>query len=69
MRKVNASKVIASSKFNRFHLLVFLWCVYAIAFDGFDIAMYGVGLPLMMEDFGLTVVEAGAVGSYILVGR
>ncbi|QGQ48663.1 aromatic acid/H+ symport family MFS transporter [Metabacillus sediminilitoris] len=59
---------MARSKFNRFHLFIFLWCVYALAFDGFDIAMYGVGLPLMMEDFGLTVVEAGAVGSYTLVG-
>jgi AAHS family benzoate transporter-like MFS transporter len=68
VRKINASEVIATSKFNRFHLLVFLWCVYAIAFDGFDIAMYGVGLPLMMEEFGLTSFEAGAVGSYTLVG-
>jgi AAHS family benzoate transporter-like MFS transporter len=68
VRKINASEVMARSKFNRFHLFIFLWCVYALAFDGFDIAMYGVGLPLMMEDFGLTVVEAGAVGSYTLVG-
>jgi AAHS family benzoate transporter-like MFS transporter len=68
VRKINASEVMARSKFNRFHLVIFLWCVYALAFDGFDIAMYGVGLPLMMEDFGLTVVEAGAVGSYTLVG-
>lgn len=67
-KKINTSEVMAASKFNRFHLLVFLWCVYAIAFDGFDIAMYGVGLPLMMEDFGITLVEAGAVGSYTLVG-
>lgn len=67
-RSINPSDVIAASKFNRFHLLVYLWCVYAIAFDGFDIAMYGVGLPLMMEDFSLTPVEAGAVGSYTLVG-
>lgn len=68
VRKVNASEVAAASKFNKFHLLVFLWCVYAIAFDGFDIAMYGVGLPLMMADFGLTPVEAGGIGSYVLVG-
>ncbi|PLT33169.1 MFS transporter [Bacillus sp. V5-8f] len=68
MRKINASEVIASSRLNRFHLLVFLWCVYAIGFDGFDIAMYGVGLPLMMEEFGLSPVEAGAVGSYTLIG-
>ncbi|MCM3588698.1 aromatic acid/H+ symport family MFS transporter [Mesobacillus maritimus] len=68
MRIVQASQVIAESKFNKFHLLVFLWCFYAIAFDGFDIAMYGIGLPLMIDDFGLTVVEAGAIGSYTLIG-
>ncbi|WP_245698316.1 MFS transporter [Sporosarcina ureilytica] len=68
MRIVQTSQVIAESKFNKFHLLVFLWCFYAIAFDGFDIALFGIGLPLMMEDYNLTVVEAGAIGSYTLVG-
>jgi AAHS family benzoate transporter-like MFS transporter len=67
-KKINTSEVMAASKFNRFHLLVFLWCVYAIAFDGFDIAIYGIGLPLMMEEFGIALVEAGAVGNYTLVG-
>ncbi|MGM0903649.1 MAG: MFS transporter [Bacillota bacterium] len=68
MRVVQTSQVIADSKFNRFHLVVFLWCFYAIAFDGYDIALYGIGLPMMMEDFHLTVVEAGAIGSYTLIG-
>lgn len=68
MRVVQTTQVIAESKFNKFHLLVFLWCFYAIAFDGFDIALYGIGLPFMMDDFGLTTVEAGAIGSYSLVG-
>ncbi|WP_078543293.1 MFS transporter [Litchfieldia alkalitelluris] len=68
MRIVQASQVVAESKFNKFHLLVFLWCFFAIAFDGFDIALYGIGLPLMMEEYQLTLVEAGAIGSYTLVG-
>ncbi len=68
MRVVQASRVIAESRFNKFHLLVFLWCFYAIAFDGFDIALYGIGLPMMMEEYQLTVVEAGAIGSYTLIG-
>lgn len=37
--------VVPASKFNRFHLLVFFWGLYAIAFDGYDISMHGVGLP------------------------
>lgn len=68
MRTVVAQDVVAASKFNRFHLLVFIWCFYAIGFDGFDIAMYGVGLPWMMEEWNLSPLEAGAVGSYSLFG-
>jgi AAHS family benzoate transporter-like MFS transporter len=68
MRSIVAPQVIHASKFNRFHLGVFLWCFYAIAFDGYDIAMYGVGLPCMMKDLHLTPIQAGAVGSYSLFG-
>ncbi|MFC3885124.1 MFS transporter [Bacillus songklensis] len=68
LRTINASEVVAASKFNRFHLMVYLWCFFAIAFDGYDIAMYGVGLPWMMEDWNLSAVQAGAIGSYSLVG-
>ena len=68
MRTVIAQDVVSASKFNRFHLLVFIWCFYAIGFDGFDIAMYGVGLPWMMEEWNLSALQAGAVGSYSLFG-
>ncbi|WP_257985763.1 MFS transporter [Bacillus sp. M6-12] len=68
MRTINPSQVVANSKFNRFHLLVYLWCFYAIMFDGFDIVMFGVSLPWLMEEWSLSPVEAGAVGSYSLVG-
>ncbi|RDW18387.1 MFS transporter [Oceanobacillus arenosus] len=68
MRTIQTSQVLANSKFNKFHLLVFLWCFYAIAFDGFDVALYGIGLPLMMEDYNITIVEAGAISSYSVIG-
>src|SRR5699024_1646849 len=68
MKVVQTSQVIAESKFNKFHLLVFLWCFYAIAFDGFDIALFGIGLPGMMAEFNLDPVTAGSIGSYSLVG-
>ncbi|GIO21487.1 MFS transporter [Oceanobacillus sp. J11TS1] len=67
MRTVQTTQVLGNSKFNKFHLLIFLWCFFAIAFDGFDVAIYGIGLPLMMEDFGISRVEAGAISSYTLV--
>ena len=51
MQTVQTSQVLANSKFNKFHLLVFLWCFFVITFDGYDAALYGIGLPLMMEDY------------------
>ncbi|MFE4239103.1 hypothetical protein [Peribacillus butanolivorans] len=34
----------------------------------YDIAMYGVGLPWMMEEWDLSSIQAGAIASYSLVG-
>lgn len=68
MRTVQTSQVLANSKFNKFHFLVFIWCFFAITFDGYDVALYGIGLPMMMEDFNLTEVKAGAIGSYSFMG-
>ncbi|KAA9022633.1 MFS transporter [Niallia endozanthoxylica] len=68
MRTIAAQEIVSASKFNRFHLIVFIWCFYAIGFDGFDIAMYGVGMPWMMEEWNLSALQAGAVGSYSLFG-
>jgi AAHS family benzoate transporter-like MFS transporter len=68
MRSIVAPEVIHESKFNRFHLGVFIWCFLAIAFDGYDIAMYGVGLPWMMKDLHFTSLQSGAVGSITLFG-
>lgn len=68
MRTIDAQNVISAGKLNRFHLLVFAWCFYLIGFDGFDIAMYGVGLSSMMEEWNLTAMQGGAVASYALIG-
>lgn len=68
MAKINPETVIANSKFNKFHLLVFIWCFIAIASDGFDIAVYGLGLPQMMSEFEITSAAAGAIGSYAMMG-
>lgn len=67
MVNIHTSQVVDESKFNKFHLIVFLWCFYTIAFDGFDVALYGIGLPLMMDDFRITHVEAGAISSYTMI--
>jgi len=65
---INTTEVIANSKFNRFHLSLLLWSFLIIAFDGYDLVVYGTVVPLLIEQWNLTSVEAGAMGSYGLFG-
>lgn len=68
MANINTTEVIANSKFNRFHLRLLIWSFLIIAFDGYDLVVYGAAVPALIEKWNLTAVEAGAMGSYGLFG-
>lgn len=68
MAKLNITEIINASKFNRFHLNLLILGFIIILFDGYDIAVYGTLAPLLIEEWNLTPVEAGAIGSYGLFG-
>lgn len=68
MTKINTAEIIAKSKFNRFHLGLLLWSFLVISFDGYDLVVYGTVVPVLIEQWNLTSVEAGAMGSYGLFG-
>src|SRR6476660_2824981 len=68
MAKINPAEVIANSKFNRFHFGLLTWCFMIILFDGYDLVVYGTVVPVLIEEWGLTTVQAGAIGSYGLFG-
>jgi AAHS family benzoate transporter-like MFS transporter len=68
MVKVNPVKIIGESKFNRFHLALFIWSFMIILFDGYDLSVYGTVVPILMKQWHLTPVEAGSMGSYGLFG-
>ncbi|MFC2948716.1 MFS transporter [Virgibacillus sediminis] len=68
MVKVNPNQIIGDSKFNRFHLGIFIWSFIIILFDGYDLAVYGTALPIIMEEWGLSAVQAGTIASYGLFG-
>ncbi|WKA59326.1 aromatic acid/H+ symport family MFS transporter [Planococcus shenhongbingii] len=68
MAAINTNEVIANSKFNRFHWSLLLWSFLIIAFDGYDLVVYGTVVPVLIENWNLTSVEAGAMGSYGLFG-
>jgi AAHS family benzoate transporter-like MFS transporter len=47
---------------------VLFWCTLIIIFDGYDLVIYGVVLPLLMEQWQLNPYVAGLLGSSALFG-
>ena len=67
-KAVNVNDIIDRAKFSGFHFQVVVWCLLIILFDGYDLAINGVVLPLLMEDWGLSAVQAGMLASTALAG-
>lgn len=68
MRKVDVHDVIDNARFSQLHWLVMCLCALLLIFDGYDLFIYGVVLPVIMLEWGLTPLQAGALGSYALFG-
>jgi MFS transporter, AAHS family, benzoate transport protein len=66
--QVNIQQVVDEAKFRPFHWGVLLWCLSIIIFDGYDLVIYGVALPLLMQEWGLSTVQAGLLASSALFG-
>ncbi|WP_180096636.1 MULTISPECIES: aromatic acid/H+ symport family MFS transporter [unclassified Acinetobacter] len=66
--KVNINTLIDEAKFTPFHWGVLIWCLLIIIFDGYDLVIYGVALPLLMQEWGLSAVQAGLLASTALFG-
>lgn len=68
MRTIDVPALIDRARFNAFHGRVLFWCALIIIFDGYDLVVYGVVLPSLMQEWGMTPVQAGALGSCALFG-
>lgn len=68
MKRIDVAKVIDDAKFNPFHWMVMCLCALLLIFDGYDLFIYGVVLPVIMKQWGLSPLQAGALGSYALFG-
>lgn len=68
MNTVNVNEVIDKAKFTPFHFNVVFWCLLIILFDGYDLAINGVALPLLMQEWSLSAVQAGMLASTALAG-
>ena len=65
---VNVNAIIDQAKFTPFHTNLVVWCLLLMLFDGYDLAINGVALPLLMQDWGLSAVQAGMLASTALAG-
>lgn len=68
MRTIDVNGVIDDATFTPFHWKVLFWCTLIIIFDGYDLVIYGVVLPILMEQWQLSPMVAGVLGSTALVG-
>ncbi len=68
MKKIDVHQIIDNAPFTRFHWMVMCLCALLLIFDGYDLFIYGVVLPVLMKEWGLTPLQAGALGSYALFG-
>lgn len=68
MKQIDVLGVIDNARFNRYHWSILFWTGLIIIFDGYDLVIYGVVLPKLMAEWGLTPLEAGSLGSYALFG-
>ncbi|OTG91272.1 MFS transporter [Acinetobacter sp. ANC 3813] len=68
IQPININHVIDEAKFTPFHWGVLIWCLLIIIFDGYDLVIYGVALPLLMQEWSLSAVQAGMLASTALFG-
>ncbi|MFC3608889.1 MFS transporter [Stutzerimonas tarimensis] len=68
MRDIDVSALLDGARFNAFHGRVLFWCALIIIFDGYDLVIYGVVLPSLMQAWDLSALQAGLLGSCALVG-
>ncbi|MDH4554111.1 aromatic acid/H+ symport family MFS transporter [Pseudomonas sp. BN417] len=68
MRAIDVSALLDGARFNTFHARVLFWCALIIIFDGYDLVIYGVVLPALMQAWSLTALQAGLLGSCALLG-
>jgi len=68
MRTLDVPALLDGARFNAFHARLLFWCALIIIFDGYDLVIYGVVLPALMSEWGLSALEAGVLGSCALIG-
>ncbi|WP_454743543.1 MFS transporter [Cupriavidus necator] len=68
MKHVDIYDLAGKAKFSRLHILVLSWCMLILVLDGYDLAVVGVALPVIMKEMGVDARSAGFMASSALFG-
>lgn len=68
MQTINVQKLLDEAKFSGRHAVILVWCFLVLVLDGYDLAVVGAALPLIMKQMGVTATTAGFMASSALFG-
>lgn len=68
MPNINANEIIDHARLKPIHWRVILLSALIIIFDGYDLVIYGVALPKLMQEWQIDTITAGFLGSVALFG-
>lgn len=68
MQGIDVSRLVDEARFGNIHLKIIIACAILLIVDGYDVFIYGVVLPQLMEQWHLTAPQAGSLASWALFG-
>lgn len=68
MQRTDIHKLVDEAKLNSYHAVVLFWCILILILDGYDLAVVGAAMPMIMADMGVDAAQAGFMASSALFG-
>ncbi len=68
MKTINPIEVINKRRIHSFHILLVAWLFFILMFDGYDVVIYGAVVSTLIEEWGMSDIMGGAIGSYTVAG-
>lgn len=68
MPALTVDDVVGNAKFNSYHLRVMVLCGLLMIADGYDLVSFGTVITHLMDEWQMSAVTAGLLGSMALVG-
>ena len=65
---MNPVTFFEESKLKLFHLILIFWLFIILMFEGYDVVIYGATIPFLKEEWGISDLTAGSIGSYTTIG-